>query len=373
MRRSHQPLKFSWIWLHKLVKGEGFASLNLPLIQSHLDGRLSLSLHQMMSFFMALALFSGCALPKDQSKRIHHQAIRDPCEHLLGPIKSSESSTPQDSRSPASAHQEKLGTFSTHTRSVLEILGMVGLATDILNSQDELKHNVEGADIRALRARQKFAERISLLSFEVNKVADQMDCEKIRADHVANILSDIQGKRQHIGLMVAIVGDAAIGVIGGALALADQHTLGHAFEVLGGTLAVIFGGGTESIALEQEFRHPQNMLGEFVEGPKIPRFFPLSVWRYLTTGLAHTEDRQSMRDHIIARWKGEELLPASSSSKEEKENDDEWRRKALLLSDGGIYNIGDLRDRSQMLDELKTFVLQMDKDLLRVMREVLHG
>ncbi|HJT22523.1 MAG TPA: hypothetical protein VJ746_18775 [Nitrospira sp.] len=312
---------------------------------------------------------SACTLTQAQSKRVRHQAIENPCGHLADLVSSAESPPSPQSRTSVGARHETSSSLSLRTQALAKTLNVEHLAADIAVLHDERDLDA-ASQLQRLQVRQEFTERLSLLGLEVAAVVGQMDCEKVRADYVADVLSEIQGDRRQIGLMFAIVGDALIGVLGGALALAQETVLADAIDILGGSLAVIAGGGAEFITLKHEFRHPNNMLAEFVQGPETPSLFPSAIWRYLTAVHPNGEEGPSIRERILARWRQQELLPNPASSSEDRE--EQQTRAGLIMGEGGSYNIDDLRDRSQMLEELRTSVLQMDQDLHRLMREVLQ-
>ncbi len=309
---------------------------------------------------------SACTLTQAQSKRVRHQAIENPCGHLHDLVSTAESPPSPPSRSSGAGTMRSL---SPRTRALAKTLNVEHLADDIAAFRETPDLDAP-SELRRLQARQEFTERLSLLGLEVAAVVGQIDCEKVRADYVAEVLEEIQGDRRQIGLMFAIVGDALIGVLGGALALAQETVLADTVDILGGALAVIAGGGAEFITLKHEFRHPNNMLAEFVRGPDTPSLFPSAIWRYLTAMHPSGGEGPSIRERILARWRQQELLPNPASSPEDREEQE--TRAGLITGEGGSYNIDDLRDRSQMLEELRTSVLQMDQDLHRLMREVLQ-
>ena len=315
-------------------------------------------------WFFLMVVAAGCALTESQEKRIRPLAVENPCAHLTDAAM--ESWAPRRSSSRTGDRREELSSLSPRVQAVAEILAVEDLVAEVV----VLRVQRDPSDLRSLLARQAFSERMALLKFEMAGVANQLGCEQSRADHVADMLSDIQEHRRELGLIVTFIGEAILGVGGGGLLLAGEQVWAVIVEIIGGTLSVIVGGGTEFLALKCDFHHPKNLLGEFILGSETPVLFPHSVWRYLTAERLISKDERSIRDHIIARWERADLLPDPSASAEDAER--QRKRRALFADKGGVYKINDLIDRSEMLEELKAYVGQMNQDLHRLETEVLQ-
>ena len=85
------------------------------------------------------------------------------------------------------------------------------------------------------------------------------------------------------------------------------------------------------------------------------------MWRYLNT---EDESGLTIRQELLYRWGEEQRLGASDSEQA-------LARATLFLSEGGTYEIQDLRIRSEMLNHLKSAVLRMGQDLNVLMYEVM--
>ena len=215
-----------------------------------------------------------------------------------------------------------------------------------------------------LELRQSFSETMMTTFFEVNSVAGQIDCEAIRANHVANTLSEIRDQRAQRYEIIAIVGDALVGVAGGALALGAKQTVSSIADIFGGTLAVGFGLAAGLTEEEREFRDPQNLLRELWETPPKSTVFPETVWRFLNWPVAEKAEFPTIRQELIAEWQDDGYIAKAGTSD---------RRTSLIFSSGGVYEIEDLRARAQMLEELKTYVDGMVHQLHLLSLEFLNG
>ena len=210
---------------------------------------------------------------------------------------------------------------------------------------------------------QQVMDRISLASFDVISTVTELDCEEARADHVADGLTQLRQDKQERGLFLALVGDALIGVVAGALSLAGQATAAAANAILGGALATGIGGAaTIFLSVDHEFSHPRNHLAELWDAQDSSPLFPDSVWRYLSTALQPSQG--SIREQLVARWRQEGRFG-------DPESEGMDRRRALLLGTGDVYGIRELRTRAEMLNHLKSAVLRMGQDLNMLMYEIM--
>lgn len=244
-----------------------------------------------------------------------------------------------------------------------KLLGLEDALYDLTALQRDHADNAKGSSALLLLWRQQqIMDRISLASFDVISTVTEVDCEEARADHVADGLTELRQDKQERGLFLALVGDALIGVVAGALSLAGKATAASANAILGGVLATGIGGAaTIFLEVNHDFYHPRNHLAELWQPMDSSLLFPDSVWRYLTTPRPLLDE--TIRDELIARWMNEGRF---GNPDEEGE-----RRQALQLGAGGRYDIRSLRIRAEMLNHLKSAVLQMGQDLNVLMYEIM--
>ena len=242
------------------------------------------------------------------------------------------------------------------------LLGLEDVLHDLAALQRDQARDPERR-VALLWRHQQVMDRISLASFDVISTVTELDCEEARADHVADGLTQLRQDKQERGLFLALVGDALIGVVAGALSLAGKATAASANAILGGALATGIGGAaTIFLAVDHEFSHPRNHLAELWNAQDSSPLFPDSVWRYLST--AGHQAQSSIREQLVARWRQEGRFG-------DPESEDTGRRQALLLGIGNIYDIRELRIRAEMLNHLKSAVLRMGQDLNVLMYEIM--
>lgn len=254
--------------------------------------------------------------------------------------------------------------FSPQVLETAQEIGAKDLLVQLAALEDEEKRNVEGADIRRLRVQQQLTNRILLAFLDVARTGAEADCEEERADQLADRLQEARDKRIRHRTLIAIVGDAMIGIVSGGLSLALEATASAATAILGGTVATGFGLAAFFDDTHYEFRHLRNILKEVWEGPEEPALIPKSVWRHLNRPLLDDPDRQSLRETLIARWRRDGRFGEVGSHTEE-------RRILLFFGEGGSYEIEDLRARAAMLDLLEADVNLMSQDLEQLIQEVL--
>lgn len=318
------------------------------------------SIRPIACLLWVLAL-EGCVTDVSRTARFRFEALESRCtvptiEQLttlpaLPLLPGSEGHSPDDTihLSPASSRLAKL-------------LGLDRALRDLSALQQDQAANA-GPSSELLWRNQQIMDRISLASFDVISTVTELDCEEARADHVAAGLAELRQDKQERGLFLALVGDALIGVVGGTLSLAGKATVASANAILGGVLATGIGGAaTVFLAVDHDFSHPRNHLAELSEPKDFSSLFPDSVWRYLITPPDLSEE--TVRDELIRRWHSEGRFGVPGS-------EDARRRETLLLSAGGTYDIRDLRVRAEMLNHLKSAVLQMGQDLNALMYEIM--
>jgi hypothetical protein len=244
------------------------------------------------------------------------------------------------------------------------MIGAKDLLVQMTVLEPEAEHNVMEATIRRLQVRQQLSNRVLLAFLDVARTAAEADCEEERADQLADRLQDVRDKRVRRQTLIAIVGDAMIGIVAGGLSLALQETASAAAAIFGGAVATWFGMSAFFDDTRYEFQHSRNLLKEVWTGPEQPVLIPTSVWRHLTRPLSDDTAQGSLRESLIIRWRQDGRLGEAGSETEQ-------RRTALFFGEGGSYEIDDLRARAAMLDLLEADVNLMSQDLERLMEEIL--
>lgn len=112
-----------------------------------------------------------------------------------------------------------------------------------------------------------------------------------------------------------------------------------------------------------ELRSEPNVLREVWDGPEQPTLLPAAVWRFLNRPVEGDATGRTVRQAIVAEWRGGERLGRAGSAEERA-------HVTLLLGSGGWFTVDELLIRDAMLDILRAQVSRMSQDLERRLREL---
>lgn len=315
-------------------------------------------------FIFLLFLTSGCAIGRGTG--VQPATVERRC----GPVTLAHQST---NHLPSPIHLETnslsvdpavfAARFSPQSQRIAESLKVKELLVQLTALEVQGNQDLP-TKVYRLQVQQQLSNRILLAFLDVARAAAEADCEEERADQLADGLQEIRDKRIRQYTLIAIVGDAMIGIVSGGLGLAAQEVASEAVAILGGSVATWFGLWAFVDETHYEFRHARNLLQEVWTGPTDSILLPATVWRHLTHLLSDDAQHYSLRESLILRWRQDGRLGEAGSKREQ-------RRVALFFGDGGSYDIEDLRARAAMLDLLESDINLMSQDLERLLEEIL--
>jgi hypothetical protein len=333
--------------------------------RSGVFGRKVLNAHRTLVLSLLVILASGCATGPDSL--VHPEVVERRC----GPVSPVHRSVNQNlsrvhvgSESPPVNPDVLAGRFSPQAQNIADSIGVKDLLAQLTILKAEADQNNGTVTIQRLHVHQQLSSRVLLAFLDVARTAAEADCEEERADQLADGLQEVRDKRIRRQTLIAIVGDAMIGIVAGGLSLALQETASAAAAIFGGSVATWFGMAAFFDDTRYEFQHARNLLQEVWRGPKEPALIPMSVWRHLTRPLSDDPAQRSLRESLIIRWRQDGRFGEAGSETEQ-------RRIALFFGEGGSYEIEDLRARAAMLDLLESDINLMSQDLERLMEEIL--
>lgn len=254
--------------------------------------------------------------------------------------------------------------FSARATEMARIIGVLPLLSDVpdLRGQPAPDRDTE---LAALRVRQRITEQILLAMLEVASVHALIDCEEERGAQLRDHLQKIEDRRaRRLGLTSILIG-AATAILSGGVGLARADSV--AADVIG-----TVGGSAEAAAglslmygsARGELRTEPNVLREVWDGPEQPTLLPAAVWRFLNRPAEGDASGRTVRQAIVAEWRGGERLGRTGSAEERA-------HLALLLGSGGWFAVDELLTRDAMLDILRAQVSRMSQDLERLLRELI--
>lgn len=202
--------------------------------------------------------------------------------------------------------------------------------------------------------------KLQQASLEVSATAAEIDCEEERAEQIAGYLLNSQSSRE-TRLTVAAISIGAVGALSAVAFLSAGNEL--AAEWIGITTAlseVVLAGFIFFQKTNVMFYHQRNHLAEMWKGNKTSSLFPPSVWYYLNGGSSISREGLTLREELVARWKRFNRFDKETNQKEID----------LYFGEGGKYAAEQLANRSNLLDQVESFVALMKQDLSVLMREL---
>jgi len=270
---------------------------------------------------------------------------------------------PDMGQTPRQKEPPALPGFSPHAVSIAHIIGVEGLLAKLVALEAE---QARGRDVHIalLEVRQQLSDRLLLVSLDIASASAEINCRKERTDQLGDRLEQQRDTRVSQLTISAIIGGAIIGIMSGGLAIAGEATAAGAGAISGGVFETILGSMALTYEARHDFSHRRNVLREVWEVPDQSTIFPLSVWRYLNFPTIDPRVHGSMREEIVQQWREAGRLGEPGTETEQK-------RIALFFGEGGTYSMEELRDRSAMLDLLRSHIDLMTQDLNLLIRELL--
>jgi hypothetical protein len=269
---------------------------------------------------------------------------------------------PQLSREEATQISAATG-FSLRAVEAAHAFDVLPFLTQISDAERASAEHREGAKQVLQELRSLVIERILLVSFQNNSLTAEISCEEARAEHLADYLETQNDNRARLLTIAAIVAGGIWGIVGGALALADDVVGEAIVGIVGGVLTTVFGGAALFQDQGAYLGHQRNLLREMWEGPETPLLFPDVIWRFLNSPLEE-DPAVTHRSILISRWQREGRLGSPGS-------DEEKRRSTLMFGEGGEYTVDDLYARAQMFNLLQSQVGMTSQYLERLLKELI--
>jgi hypothetical protein len=201
-------------------------------------------------------------------------------------------------------------------------------------------------------ARLRIATRLEEARILVASTRAELDCAEESARQLADYLTRSASTITQATTIASIVTAAATGIVSTFLSVneAPAHAQ-EGFAIGGGVVVAGLGAASLSVHPRATVPHERNLLADVWTGPKESAAYPPVVWGYLTQPALSNEQRVSIREKIVGRWRGLRGIG------------DDPRTAALLFGSGGPYDAETLRTRAAMLADVKAEVDLMNQDL----------
>ena len=204
-------------------------------------------------------------------------------------------------------------------------------------------------------------ERLELARVAIAATSAELACEGERADQAADYLTRRRSQAVQELTVASVLAATFTSIAGVLLSTSDTKAGVQDAAAIGGG-AVTAGLGLASLYVRPRvaFTHPHNLLADIWRGPATSSSYPFPVWGYLTRREFSNNQLRPIREHIIARWGTFETVEKDRSEVE------------LLFGAGGDYDVGSLRMRAAMLDQVKAEVDLENQDLAVLVAELVR-
>jgi hypothetical protein len=203
-------------------------------------------------------------------------------------------------------------------------------------------------------------ERVEAARLAVAAIAAELDCERQRATQAADTLSRSMATEAQ-ALTIASIGAAAATSIVSVL-LSTKNASAETQDsvaIAGGAVTAGLALGSFYVHPTLDFRTPRNLLEPLWSGAESSPLYPAFVWAYLTRPEFSNDRQNSIRTHLVDRWRHEVDLGGALA--------------ALLFGSGGAYDVDALRTRAALLDEVAGEVKLENQDLASAFASFVGG
>ena len=213
-----------------------------------------------------------------------------------------------------------------------------------------------------LKKRKVIVLRIVEASRDALRVAEELECEKQRADQSAVALQRLEDKQRNNFTVGSLVAGAASGAIGATINNSDLNLI-----LTISTAAVSAALGLASIFVNPKMNYPisQNMLSDVWYQHSYSALYPSGLWNVLNevrAGNSHLTTL-SLLQTIRKRWAQYDQLTNGKPGQQAQQ-------QQLFFGSGGSYQIDDLRTLAGMLAQVEVMVRIVNQDLQKLQVEV---
>jgi hypothetical protein len=257
--------------------------------------------------------------------------------------------------------------FSRESLQIAHTTGIITLLDSFTHIEIRLAQNpATGHAISYLQLKQKIVNKIQIASLEVSAVASELDCEKERAEQVAEYIARKAAARESRLTVAAITTGATTAIVSGILLATDNDMTMEYLGIAAGVTEASLGMLMLTRGTSVPFYHKRNALREIWDGVSHSQIFPASVWYYLNYYDPAYPVKPSLRTQLLSSW-------LSINGWDKLKSKEKIKLIDLYFRDGGEYNAQALYNRAQMLDQLESQITLMKQDLTRLAIELEAG
>ncbi len=227
-------------------------------------------------------------------------------------------------------------------------------------------HEPTPAAYRAfVRQRQALALQVVQASAEAVRVAEELQCEKQRADQAAVAVQAQQTKQTRNFTLASLLAGAASGTVSATVRNPSEANLNLVLTV--GTAAISAGFGIVTLFVNPQLDYPlpDNLLADVWYQRPQPTYYSAGLWASLNEVPVGRPDLHIPPPlaHLRQRWARYDQLTKGKPAQQ-------TQQQALYFGSGGRYHLADLQVRSGMLAQLEVAVRAVNQDLQKLLVEV---
>jgi len=244
----------------------------------------------------------------------------------------------------------------TEKFSISSIILLHGLdLLDVGNRLVQLQSDT-GNNLPVFQLKQRIQSKVYLANSEIDAIAAELDCEGQRIDQITQYVEAMNSKKTTRLTVASIVIGAATGI---ATVLVNNGNWVKGIAIGGG----VAGAGVGIAALNPkgkkiELAHKRNLLRTAwlaQNNNDLPPF----LWFMLTEKRISNTGANSLLANLKHRW-----IRFQFNGKEDEGN------ASVNFTEGGVYRVDDLHDRSAMLNQLRVEVRSLEQYLHIFLREL---
>lgn len=277
---------------------------------------------------------------------------------------------PPDTRPPSEATTPLQGaspTLSPGAQEVARLIGVAGLVARYGALPQNERAYGSGMSREAMMLRMEITESTLSASLDADGVLAELDSELATLGDIQTTLENRRDRALSIGTIASLVAGGIGGVIATAMQLSDRTSKpGNIIGVSGGAVssALAFVGLRQQRGGALEFTNAPNMLGPFFErAGEFHARYPEALWQYLNDPVPTEPERGTRRDRLTANWLAQGRVEPTDSPK----GRDKISFLTAASSEKRKLTLGLVGDRTAMLQDIRTWVELMKRDLSKLM------
>lgn len=216
-----------------------------------------------------------------------------------------------------------------------------------------------------VRQRHALTLQVVQASADAVRVAQELECEKQRADQAVVGLQGLKSQRTTNLTLGSLLAGAASGTVSATILNPDKANLNLVLTVSTAALSAGLGVATLFVNPRLNYPLPYNMLADVWYQRPQPAFYPAGLWSALNEVRAGRPDANvpAPLPHLRQRWARYDQLTSGKPAQQ-------TQRQELYFGKGGAYQLDELQVRSSMLTQLGVAVRLISEDLQKLLVEV---